>query len=87
MDTDSVCAALLHDVVEDTEATKKDIDDRFGTTVGMLVEGVTKLKNIPIFNKEQQQAENVRKMMLAMSKDIRVIIIKLCDRLHTPTRR
>ncbi len=82
MDTDSVCAALLHDVVEDTEATKKDIDDRFGTTVGMLVEGVTKLKNIPIFNKEQQQAENVRKMMLAMSKDIRVIIIKLCDRLH-----
>ena len=48
----------------------------------MLVEGVTKLKNIPIFNKEQQQAENVRKMMLAMSKDIRVIIIKLCDRLH-----
>ncbi len=82
MDTDTVCAALLHDVVEDTEATTEDLKKRFGNDVALLVEGVTKLKKIPIFNKEQQQAENVRKIMLAMAEDIRVIIIKLCDRLH-----
>ncbi len=82
MDTDTICAALLHDVVEDTEATSEDLQKRFGRDVAMLVEGVTKLTKIPIFNKEQQQAENVRKIMLAMSQDIRVIIIKLCDRLH-----
>ncbi|MBE6851060.1 MAG: bifunctional (p)ppGpp synthetase/guanosine-3',5'-bis(diphosphate) 3'-pyrophosphohydrolase [Ruminococcus sp.] len=82
MDTDTVCAALLHDVVEDTAATTEDLKKRFGTDVAQLVEGVTKLKKIPIFNKEQQQAENVRKIMLAMAEDIRVIIIKLCDRLH-----
>ncbi len=82
MDTDTVCAALLHDVVEDTEATTEDLKKRFGSDVAQLVEGVTKLKKIPIFNKEQQQAENVRKIMLAMAEDIRVIIIKLCDRLH-----
>ncbi len=82
MDTDTVCAALLHDVVEDTEATTDDLKKRFGADVAQLVEGVTKLKKIPIFNKEQQQAENVRKIMLAMAEDIRVIIIKLCDRLH-----
>lgn len=82
MDTDTICAALLHDVVEDTDATSEDLQKRFGRDVAMLVEGVTKLTNIPIFNKEQQQAENVRKIMLAMSQDIRVIIIKLCDRLH-----
>ncbi len=82
MDTDTICAALLHDVVEDTEATSDELQKRFGRDVAMLVEGVTKLTKIPIFNKEQQQAENVRKIMLAMSQDIRVIIIKLCDRLH-----
>ncbi len=82
MDTDTVCAALLHDVVEDTAATTEDLKKRFGNDVALLVEGVTKLKKIPIFNKEQQQAENVRKIMLAMAEDIRVIIIKLCDRLH-----
>ncbi len=82
MDTDTVCAALLHDVVEDTDATTEDLKKRFGNDVALLVEGVTKLKKIPIFNKEQQQAENVRKIMLAMAEDIRVIIIKLCDRLH-----
>ncbi len=82
MDTDTVCAALLHDVVEDTDATAEQVQKRFGRDVAALVDGVTKLTKIPIFNKEQQQAENVRKIMLAMSQDIRVIIIKLCDRLH-----
>lgn len=82
MDTDTICAALLHDVVEDTEATSEQLAKLFGRDVASLVEGVTKLTKIPIFNREQQQAENIRKIMLAMSQDIRVIIIKLCDRLH-----
>ena len=82
MDTDTICAALLHDVVEDTDATAEQVAKRFGRDVAALVDGVTKLTKIPIFNKEQQQAENVRKIMLAMSQDIRVIIIKLADRLH-----
>lgn len=82
MDTDTICAALLHDVVEDTPATLDDIKKRFGQDVAMLVDGVTKLSKIPVFTKEEQQAENIRKMLLAMSQDIRVMIIKLCDRLH-----
>ncbi len=82
MDTDTVCAALLHDVVEDTETTLEEIRKNFGQEVAMLVDGVTKLGRIPLFTKEEQQAENVRKILLAMSQDIRVIIIKLCDRLH-----
>lgn len=82
MDTDTICAALLHDVVEDTDATLEDVRKRFGQDVAMLVDGVTKLNKIPIFNREEQQAENVRKILLAMSQDIRVMIIKLCDRLH-----
>ena len=82
MDTDTICAALLHDVVEDTDTTLEDIKKSFGQDVAMLVDGVTKLGKIPLFTKEEQQAENVRKILLAMSQDIRVIIIKLCDRLH-----
>lgn len=82
MDTDTICAAMLHDVVEDTEVTLEEIKKRFGQDVAMLVDGVTKLNKIPIFNKEEQLAENVRKILLAMSQDIRVMIIKLCDRLH-----
>ena len=82
MDTDTICAALLHDVVEDTPATLDDLKKRFGQDVAMLVDGVTKLSKIPIFTKEEQQAENIRKILLAMSQDIRVMIIKLCDRLH-----
>ena len=82
MDTDTICAALLHDVVEDTEATDEDIRKTFGTDVAMLVDGVTKFNKLPIFTKEEQQAENIKKIILAMSQDIRVIIIKLCDRLH-----
>jgi GTP pyrophosphokinase len=82
MDTDTICAALLHDVVEDTPATLEDLKKRFGQDVAMLVDGVTKLSKIPIFTKEEQQAENIRKILLAMSQDIRVMIIKLADRLH-----
>ncbi len=82
MDTDTICAALLHDVVEDTPATLDDLKKRFGQDVALLVDGVTKLSKIPMNSKERQQAENVRKILLAMSQDIRVMIIKLADRLH-----
>ena len=80
MDTDSICAALLHDVVEDTPTTAKEIREVFGEDVELLVEGVTKLGQIPFAaSKEEEQSENIRKMFLAMSRDIRVIIIKLAD--------
>lgn len=82
MDTDTVCAALLHDVVEDTEATLDDLTKLFGQDVANLVDGVTKLNQVALNSREEQQAENIRKMLLSMSKDIRVIIIKLGDRLH-----
>ncbi len=82
MDTDTICVGLLHDVVEDTVYTLEDIRKKFGQDVAILVDGVTKLNKIPIFDKEQQQASNVRKILLAMSHDIRVMIVKLADRLH-----
>ncbi|MCM1545128.1 MAG: HD domain-containing protein, partial [Ruminococcus sp.] len=83
MDADSICAALLHDVVEDTEYTAEQIRAKFGETIEQLVDGVTKLGQISVnASQEEQQNENVRKMFLAMSKDIRVIIIKLADRVH-----
>ncbi len=82
MDTDTVCAALLHDVVEDTDCTLEELQKRFGPDVAMLVNGVTKLKKVATFTKDEQKAENIRKILLAMSEDIRVIIIKLADRLH-----
>lgn len=84
LDTDSICAAFLHDTVEDC-GSKTDIDqirERFGEDVAMLVDGLTKLVQIPFEDKEEEHIENLRKMFLAMSKDIRVIFIKLCDRLH-----
>ena len=82
MDTDTVVAALLHDVVEDTAVPLSALEKQFGKDVALLVDGVTKLGKIPFSSREQQQAENVRKMLLAMAKDVRVIIIKLADRLH-----
>ena len=82
MDTDTICSALLHDVVEDTECTLEQLQKQFGTDVAMLVDGVTKLKKVETFTKDEQKAENIRKILLAMSEDIRVIIIKLADRLH-----
>ncbi len=82
MDAPSLCAALLHDVVEDTVVSMEDIRAQFGEEIANLVDGVTKLGKITFSSVEEQQAENVRKMLLAMSKDVRVMIVKLCDRLH-----
>ncbi len=82
MDSDSVIASLLHDVVEDTEFDLKYIRKEFGKDVATIVDGVTKISKIKLYSREEQQAENVRKMLIAMSNDIRVIIVKLADRLH-----
>ncbi len=82
MDCDVVCAALLHDTVEDTETSLADVSELFGETVAELVDGVTKLTNIEVDSMDEKQALNLRKMFLAMSHDIRVIIVKLADRLH-----
>jgi guanosine-3',5'-bis(diphosphate) 3'-pyrophosphohydrolase len=82
MDTTSVIAALLHDVVEDTAVNIEDISKKYGATVAMLVNGVTKLSKLNFQTKQEQQMESLRKMFLAMAQDLRVIIIKLADRLH-----
>ena len=82
MDSESIAAALLHDVVEDTEIELEQIKSMFGTDVALIVDGVTKIGRIQYVSREQQQAESLRKMLIAMAKDIRVIIIKLADRLH-----
>ena len=82
LDVDSIIAALLHDCIEDTGSTHEDIAKRFGNTVAELVEGVTKLTRVQYVSKEEEQMENLRKMLMAMAKDIRVILIKICDRLH-----
>ncbi len=82
MDADTICAALLHDTVEDTAETLDDLCAKFGNTVCDLVDGVTKLASIQVSSMDEKQALNLRKMIFAMSQDIRVIIIKLADRLH-----
>ncbi len=82
LDTASIVTGLLHDVIEDTGITKADLDRRFGATVGGLVDGVTKLTRLELQSDRTKQAENFRKLVLAMSKDIRVLLVKLADRLH-----
>src|SRR5262245_15898052 len=81
LDVASVCAGLLHDCVEDTSATVEQLGETFGKEIAYLVDGVTKLGKLPYSTREEQQAENFRKMLLAMARDIRVILVKLCDRL------
>ena len=81
-DTPILCAAVMHDVVEDTDVTEADVEKRFGHEVATLVEGVTKLSGMHLEHREAAQAENFRKMLLSMSRDLRVIFIKLADRLH-----
>src|SRR5271166_93855 len=82
LDATAIAAALLHDAVEDTPATSEEIGERFGDQVAHIVEGVTKIDKIQFANREDRQAVNVRKMLLAMVSDVRVVIIKLADRLH-----
>ncbi|HYG27923.1 MAG TPA: HD domain-containing protein, partial [Caulobacteraceae bacterium] len=82
LDTASIVTALLHDVIEDTAVTRKDISDLFGPEVAELVEGVTKLSQLELASEHTRQAENLRKFILAISKDVRVLMVKLADRLH-----
>ena len=82
LDDATIVAALLHDTIEDTEATRAEIDQVFGQEIGALVEGLTKLKRLELVSREAKQAENLRKLLLAISDDVRVLLIKFADRLH-----
>jgi GTP diphosphokinase / guanosine-3',5'-bis(diphosphate) 3'-diphosphatase len=82
LDDATIAAALLHDTIEDTDATRAEIDRIFGHEIGLLVEGLTKLKRLELVSKEAKQAENLRKLLLAVADDVRVLLIKLADRLH-----
>ncbi|UGV27083.1 bifunctional (p)ppGpp synthetase/guanosine-3',5'-bis(diphosphate) 3'-pyrophosphohydrolase [Rhodopseudomonas boonkerdii] len=82
LDDATIVAALLHDTIEDTEATRAEIDKLFGPDIGALVEGLTKLKRLELVSREAKQAENLRKLLLAIADDVRVLLIKLADRLH-----
>ena len=82
LDDATIVAALLHDTIEDTEATRAEIDNMFGPEIGALVEGLTKLKRLELVSREAKQAENLRKLLLAIADDVRVLLIKLADRLH-----
>src|SRR3989449_10743982 len=82
LDDATIVAALLHDTIEDTEATRAEIDHVFGHEIGALVEGLTKLKRLELVSREAKQAENLRKLLLAIADDVRVLLIKLADRLH-----
>jgi GTP diphosphokinase / guanosine-3',5'-bis(diphosphate) 3'-diphosphatase len=82
LDDATIVAALLHDTIEDTEATRAEIDQIFGPEIGALVDGLTKLKRLELVSREAKQAENLRKLLLAVSNDVRVLLIKLADRLH-----
>ena len=82
LDEATIAIALLHDTIEDTDATRDEIDDMFGTEIGELVDGLTKLKKLDLVSKKAEQAENLRKLLLAISQDVRVLLVKLADRLH-----
>ncbi|MBZ0139070.1 MAG: HD domain-containing protein, partial [Pseudorhodoplanes sp.] len=82
LDDATIAAALLHDTIEDTAATRAEIDQLFGPDIGALVEGLTKLKKLDLVTKEAKQAENLRKLLLAIAEDVRVLLVKLADRLH-----
>ncbi|HNY12765.1 MAG TPA: HD domain-containing protein, partial [Candidatus Wallbacteria bacterium] len=82
LDSTTIAAGLMHDVVEDTPVTIEQISEKFGNTMGIIIEGVTKLSKISFKTKEEFAAENLRKMLFALIKDVRVILVKLADRLH-----
>src|SRR5438477_3624858 len=82
LDGSTIAAALLHDVVEDTEKTQAEIEEKFGSEIAGLVDGLTKIERLDLVTKEATQAENLRKLLLAMAKDVRVLLVKLADRLH-----